>query len=164
MQEHIDLLVSGGTVLTQNPAREIIAGGAVAIDGSRIVAIGPSAELDARYEARRRIDAAGRYVFPGLINTHTHLYQTFMKGLGEGLPLYQWIDEITAPSTVAMTPREGYLSALLGGIEALRSGTTTVLDFMLVRLTGIIEGLVVDKFNTYRGFIWLSGAPVCSDN
>ena len=65
-----------------------------------------------------------------MINTHTHLFQTFMKGLGEGLPLYQWIDEITAPSTVAMTPREGYLSALLGGIEALRSGTTTVLDFM----------------------------------
>jgi 5-methylthioadenosine/S-adenosylhomocysteine deaminase len=130
MKEHIDLLVSGGTVLTQNPAREIIAGGAVAIDGSRIVAVGPAAELDARYEARRRIDASGRYVFPGMINTHTHLFQTFMKGLGEGLPLYQWIDEITAPSTVAMTLREGYLSALLGGIEALRSGTTTVLDFM----------------------------------
>ena len=107
MQEHIDLLVSGGAVLTQNPAREIIAGGAVAIDGSRIVAVGPAAELDARYEARRRIDASGRHVFPGMINTHTHLFQTFMKGLGEGLPLYQWIDEITAPSTVAMTPREG---------------------------------------------------------
>ena len=130
MQEPIDLLVSGGTVVTQNPAREIIAGGAVAIDGSRIVAVGPAMELDTCFEAHRRIDSTGRYVFPGLINTHTHLYQTFMKGLGEGLPLYQWIDEITAPSTVAMTPREGYLSAVLGGIEALRSGTTTVLDFM----------------------------------
>jgi len=130
MQEQIDLLVTGGTVVTQNPAREIIADAAVAIRGDTIVAVGPGLALDACYEARRRIDATGRYVFPGMINTHTHLYQTFMKGLGEGLPLYQWIDEITAPSTVAMTPREGYLSALLGGIEALRSGTTTVLDFM----------------------------------
>jgi 5-methylthioadenosine/S-adenosylhomocysteine deaminase len=130
MQEQIDLLVTGGTVVTQNPAREIIAGGAVAIRGSHIIAVGPAAVLDANYEARRRIDATGRYVFPGLINTHTHLFQTFMKGLGEGLALYEWIDTITAPSTVAMTPREGYLSALLGGIEALRSGTTTVLDFM----------------------------------
>jgi 5-methylthioadenosine/S-adenosylhomocysteine deaminase len=116
--------------VSQNPSRDIIAGGAIAIRGSRIVAVGPAPELDAQYDARRRIDAAGRYVFPGLINTHTHLFQTFMKGLGEGLPLYEWIDTVTAPGTLAMTAREGYLSALLGGIEAIRSGTTTVLDFM----------------------------------
>jgi cytosine/adenosine deaminase-related metal-dependent hydrolase len=109
MRGQIDLLVSGGTAVTQNPARGIIAGGAVAIEGSRIVAVGPAMELDTRFEARRRIDASGRYVFPGLINTHTHLFQTFMKGLGEGLPLYQWIDEITAPSTIAMTSRDGIL-------------------------------------------------------
>lgn len=71
MQEQLALLVSGGTVVAQNPAQNIIAGGAIAIRGSRIVAVGPALELDARYEARRRIDAAGRYVFPGLINTHT---------------------------------------------------------------------------------------------
>jgi len=59
MQEQIVLLVSGGTVVAQNPARNIIAGGAIAIRGSRIVAVGPALELNARYEARRRIDAAG---------------------------------------------------------------------------------------------------------
>jgi predicted amidohydrolase YtcJ len=69
VQEQIDLLVSGGTVVTQNPARDIIAGGAVAMRDSRIAAVG--LDLDARCEARRRIDATGRYVFPGLINPHT---------------------------------------------------------------------------------------------
>jgi 5-methylthioadenosine/S-adenosylhomocysteine deaminase len=65
-----------------------------------------------------------------LINTHTHFFQTFIKGLGEGLSLYEWVDSIAAPSSVAMTDREGYLSAMLGGLEAIHSGTTTVLDFM----------------------------------
>ncbi len=130
MPQNVDLLIAGGAVVTQNAAREIIASGAVAVKGTTIQAVGPASELQARYTAERTIDASGRYVFPGLINTHTHLFQTFMKGLGEGLPLYQWIDAVTAPSTLAMTPREGYLAALLGGIEALRSGTTTVLDFM----------------------------------
>jgi 5-methylthioadenosine/S-adenosylhomocysteine deaminase len=129
-REPADLLISGGTIVTQNQAREVIAEGAVVIRDDRIVAVGTRAALGSQYEARRVIDAAGRYVFPGLINTHTHLFQTFMKGLGEGLPLYEWIDRVTAPSTVAMTPHEAYLAAVLGGIEALRSGATTVLDFM----------------------------------
>ncbi len=125
-----DLLIAGGTVVTQNPRRDIIGVGAVAVSGAEIVDVGPADILQARYEARRTIDARGQFVFPGLINTHTHLFQTFIKGLGQGLSLYEWVDSIAAPSTVEMTNREGYLSALLGGLEALHCGTTTVLDFM----------------------------------
>jgi 5-methylthioadenosine/S-adenosylhomocysteine deaminase len=130
MQLDVDLLVTGGMVVTQNPARQIIAGGAVAIDGSRIVAVGPAMELDTRFESRRRIDSTGRYVFPGLINTHTHLFQTFMKGLGEGLPLYQWIDEITAPSTVAMPPAKTICRPCWVASRRCAAATTPVLNFM----------------------------------
>lgn len=128
--EEVDLVITGGTVITQNAQREVIANGAVAVRGDSIVAVAPADEVGACYVARRRVDATGRYVFPGLINTHTHLFQTFMKGLGDGLSLYAWVESVTAPSTMAMTERDGYLSAVLGGLEALHSGTTTVLDYM----------------------------------
>ena len=128
--QEVDLLITGGTVITQNLTREIIPDGAVAVRGATIAGVGPAAAAARTFHAGRVIDASGRYIFPGLINTHTHLFQTFMKGLGHGLPLYEWVDRVTAPSTFAMTAEDGYLSALLGGLEALRSGTTTIVDFM----------------------------------
>ncbi len=83
--EPADLMIAGGTVITQNKEREIIDGGAVAIRGDSILAVGPADDLRVQYRAQRVLDASGRLVFPGLINTHTHLFQTFQKGLGEGL-------------------------------------------------------------------------------
>ncbi|NPV74963.1 MAG: amidohydrolase [Anaerolineae bacterium] len=128
--QNCDLIISGGTLITQNKQREIIVNGALAIRGNRIVAVGPAGVVLSRFQADRRIYAGGKYVFPGLINTHTHLFQTFIKGLGEGLTLYEWIDTISAPSASGMSEEQAYLSGLLGGMEAIHCGTTTVLDFM----------------------------------
>ena len=130
LRQNVDLLISGGTVITQNEQREIINRGAVAVQGANILAVGPAEVLETRYHSGRTIDARGQFIFPGLINTHTHLFQTFIKGLGQGLSLYEWVDSIAAPSSVEMMRREAYLSAMLGGLEALHCGTTTVLDFM----------------------------------
>jgi 5-methylthioadenosine/S-adenosylhomocysteine deaminase len=127
--ENVDLIVAGGTVITQNARREIIPNGVVVVRGDTLLAVLPAREAEGRYTAQRTLDARGRFVFPGLINTHTHLFQTFTKGLGEGLPLYEWVDSVPAPVAAAMTEQESHLSALLGGLEALHSGTTTVLDF-----------------------------------
>jgi 5-methylthioadenosine/S-adenosylhomocysteine deaminase len=127
--EQVDLLITGGTVITQNQQREIITTGAIAIRGDSILDVGQATESSARYTAHRTLDAAGQFVFPGLINTHTHLFQTFQKGLGEGLTLYEWVRAVTGPSIPFMTERDAYLAAILGGLEALHSGTTTVLDY-----------------------------------
>lgn len=125
-----DILISGGTIITQNSTREIIQDGSIIIKGSEIIDIGKKEDVDFKYSARKIIDARGKYIFPGLINTHTHLFQTFIKGLGEGLSLYQWVDGIAAPSAFGMSERQAYLSTLLGGMEAIQCGTTTLLDFM----------------------------------
>ena len=127
--ETVDLLIAGGTVVTQSERREIIADGAVAIRGDSILAVGPAGDLQRRYTSRRMLDATGHLVFPGLINTHTHLFQTFQKGLGEGLTLYEWVRAVTGPSVPLMSERDAYLAAMLGGLEALHSGTTTVFDY-----------------------------------
>jgi 5-methylthioadenosine/S-adenosylhomocysteine deaminase len=125
-----DILISGGTIITQNSTREIIHDGSIIIKGSEIIDIGNKEEVEFKYSARKMIDARGKYIFPGLINTHTHLFQTFIKGLGEGLSLYQWVDGIAAPSAFGMSEKQAYLSTILGGMEAIHCGTTTLLDFM----------------------------------
>jgi 5-methylthioadenosine/S-adenosylhomocysteine deaminase len=127
--DQVDLMVTGGTVVTQNAQREMIAQGAIAVQGDRILEVAPAGELQQRYAARRTLDATGRLVFPGLVNTHTHLFQSLLKGLGEGLRLYDWVRAVTGPSIPAMNERDAYLATMVGGLEALRSGTTTLLDY-----------------------------------
>jgi 5-methylthioadenosine/S-adenosylhomocysteine deaminase len=76
------------------------------------------------------VDARGMYAFPGLVNTHNHLFQNLIKGLGDELYLLPWVEMLILPTADEMTAEETYLGALVGCLEAIRSGTTTLLDFM----------------------------------
>lgn len=141
-----DLLLLGGSIFTQNGDREVISDGGIAISGDAITEIAGSGVIAEKYQAPRTIDTTGKYIFPGLINTHTHLFQTFMKGLGEGLPLYEWVNKVTAPTTTAMGDRDGYLAAAVGLMESLQSGTTTVLDYMYPLPSSRLYHRVADAF------------------
>src|SRR5260370_12500687 len=68
----VDLVVRNGTVVTIDPARRVIAGGAVAVDAGRIVGVGPAGEVDLAFRGRDVLDASGRIVIPGLLNAHGH--------------------------------------------------------------------------------------------
>lgn len=126
----VDLMIAGGTIVTMDGARTIIPDGALAIAASRIVALGTAAELTAAYKGREIINAAGQYIFPGLINSHTHLFQTLLKGLAADTPLRTWIANLITPVAPLLDPEDCYYAAQLGMLEAIRSGTTTLLDFM----------------------------------
>ena len=126
-----DLLILGGTIVTARPDGLVISDGALAIRGEHIVAIGPRSDIQHTYSAPRSLDATHHLVFPGLVNTHTHLYQTLLKGLGDDLPLMDWLDACTLPSIPHLTPRMCYVAALLGCIESLRCGCTTIFDYMV---------------------------------
>jgi len=93
----IDLLVRGRLVVTLDEAQPLIEHGAVAVDRGRIVAIGPSAEIERQYQARKVVDGAGRAVLPGLIDTHHHFLQNFHKGTRDDLALLDWIDQVSVP-------------------------------------------------------------------
>jgi len=77
-----DLLLVHGTVVTMDPARAILEDGAVAIEGNRIVAVGPAAEVQRRHPAQRTIDCRGKAVIPGLIDAHGHGGHSLLKTLG----------------------------------------------------------------------------------
>jgi len=72
-------LFHGGTVVTMDDERRILANGAVGVAGNRIVAVAPAAQL-AQCDAKRRINCTGRIVMPGLVDCHNHLYQIAGRG------------------------------------------------------------------------------------
>lgn len=126
--ETVDLLLTNGQIVTQDESRTIVHDGAIAVDGDRIVALGPAAQITARYRGRETLNAAGNAVFPGLIDAHTHLFQTGVKGLGEDMAVQEWVSVVTAPTAAHIDPDEAYTFALTGCLEHIRCGATTLVD------------------------------------
>jgi 5-methylthioadenosine/S-adenosylhomocysteine deaminase len=143
----VDLVVLGGTVVTGDADGVVVANGAIAIDGEKIAEVGARDAIAERFEARRTIDAHGMLVFPGLVDTHTHLYQTLLKGLGDDLPLMEWLDACTLPTIPHLTPRACYVAAALGCIESLRSGCTTIFDYMVDHTDCEIYDAILEAFD-----------------
>ncbi|MBC8751998.1 5-methylthioadenosine/S-adenosylhomocysteine deaminase [Paraburkholderia sp. WC7.3g] len=96
----------------------------VVIEGERIAAVvaGGSATDG------ERVPLDGCLLVPGLVNGHQHSHEHFHKGRLENLPLELWMHYVRAPRPVRLTPRQAYLRTMVGALEALRSGATTLVD------------------------------------
>lgn len=123
----IDILIANGDVFTMaGDGVGYVENGAVAIDGNRIVAVGPSPELEAKYQARRTIDASMKAVLPGLIDGHLHTVIAILRGLGQDAPTWH---EGVDPFFEQLDPAAVLAGAQLSAIEAIRAGTTTLGDY-----------------------------------
>ncbi|MCI6255722.1 MAG: amidohydrolase [Clostridiales bacterium] len=141
----IDHLLKNGIIVTVNPDREVLFHGAVAVQGNKIVDVGESAALEAKYpDAAQVTDLEGKIVFPGFVNTHNHLFQTLLKGLGDDMVLKDWLETMTFPAATNLTREDCYLAAMLGCMEGLHSGITTMLDYMYPHPTGELSDGVID--------------------
>ena len=128
-REPADLLITGGIVVTVDEKFSVYSPGAVAIRKGEIVAVGPTAEVGAKYAARERYDAAGKVVLPGLVNTHTHAAMTLLRGIAEDLPLDKWLNEHLFPAEGKnVSPGFVYDGTLLAALEMVEGGTTTFAD------------------------------------
>lgn len=127
----MDLLLKNAVIVSVNPDREIFYHGAMAVDRGRIVAVGPEdAVLKSHPTADTVMDLEGKVVFPGFINTHNHLFQTLLKGLGDDMVLSDWLSTMTFPAAQFLEPEDTYHAAMLGCMEGIRSGMTTQFDYM----------------------------------
>src|SRR2546427_5053052 len=125
----VDLIVSGGTVVTMDGSRRVIENGAVAVQTGRIVAVGHTADLDRNYTAREVISAAGKVIIPGLINGHTHVPMTLFRGLADDLDLQEWLTKYIFPAEAKNVTEEFVrVGTRLGLAEMIRGGTTTYCD------------------------------------
>jgi 5-methylthioadenosine/S-adenosylhomocysteine deaminase len=125
----VELIVSGGTLVTMDESRRVIEDGAVAISKGLIVDVGSRREVLAKYSARETINAAGKIIIPGLVNGHTHIPMTLFRGLADDLDLNEWLTKFIFPAE-AKNVTEAFVRAgtQLGLAEMIRGGTTTYCD------------------------------------
>ncbi len=125
-----DILVVNGTLLTMDSSGTQFKNGAVAIDGEKIVALGPADNFSS-WNASRIIDARGGIIMPGLVNTHTHAAMTCFRGLADDLPLMTWLNDYIFPAEAKLDYEKVYCGTLLACAEMILSGTTCFCDMYL---------------------------------
>src|SRR5882724_11514651 len=128
-QNRADLIITGGTIVTMDGARTTYDDGAVAVKGDTILAVGPRAEVEAKYSAAQTIDAKGKLVLPGFINGHTHVPMTLFRGLHDDVTLNDWLYKYIFPAE-AKNVNEEFVrwGTRLAAAEQIRSGVTTFAD------------------------------------
>jgi cytosine/adenosine deaminase-related metal-dependent hydrolase len=148
VKQQVGIVIKGGLVLTVDAQRSILPDGAVAIDGGRIVRVGSTTEVGAAYEGRKTIDATGKLVMPGLVNAHTHVIGTLLRGgLSQDRELYDWLFNVLYPGLAAYSPDDARIGALLYCAEAVRGGITTIVDNAD---QGRADDIAVATIETYR--------------
>jgi 5-methylthioadenosine/S-adenosylhomocysteine deaminase len=125
----IDHILKNALVLTMDPSLRHFHNGAVAIDKDLIAAVGPENEILAEYTSDDILECAGNIVMPGLVNMHTHLPMTLLRGLSDDLRLDVWLMGYIMPvEREFVTPEFVRLGAQIGCAELIRSGVTCFAD------------------------------------
>ena len=128
----VDTIISGGIILLLDDDDSKIENGSIAIDGEDIIDIGTSLEIEATYTGRKKIDASGCLVMPGLINCHTHAAMTCFRGIADDLELMDWLNNYIFPAEAKNVNEElAYWGSLLACAEMIKSGTTTFCDMYI---------------------------------
>ena len=128
-RQTVDLIITGGTIVTMDAQKRVIENGAIAVRREQIVAVGAAGDISRRYASRQIIPANGKVVIPGLINTHTHIPMTLFRGIADDLDLQEWLTKYIFPAE-AKNVTEDFVRAgtRLGLAEMIRGGTTTYCD------------------------------------
>jgi 5-methylthioadenosine/S-adenosylhomocysteine deaminase len=124
-----DLLIVGGTIVTMDKDRRVIENGAITITDGKIGLVGTRDVVTHNLRARRTINAAGKVIIPGLVNTHTHVPMSLFRGISDDLDLNDWLTKYIFPAE-AKNVDEQFVRAgtRLGLAEMIRGGTTTYCD------------------------------------
>ncbi|MFV2039279.1 MAG: amidohydrolase family protein, partial [Acidimicrobiales bacterium] len=129
------ILIDGGAVVTVDDNFTIYDPGWVHVIDDRVAAVGPgAAPAEVRADIDRVIDARGSAVMPGMTNAHTHLFQSFFRGLADDKPLLDWLRDCIWPGAVHLDRESARLAALVGLVENLRTGATSVIDHQYVHI------------------------------
>ncbi|MGJ7575052.1 amidohydrolase family protein [Variovorax sp. RB2P76] len=124
----VDLLITAGCIVTVDRQRRILRDGAIAVKGRDIVAVGPRAELLAKYRGQKTIDAPQGLVTPGLIDAHNHPIDYLIKGAIDETPQIIRLRDRVIPYEDQITEDEAYLASMATFIEMIRQGTTCFAD------------------------------------
>lgn len=120
----LDLLIKNATIITMDPKNRLVDKGDIAIDKGKVIEIGVGLEV----EASKTIDAANCVAMPGLINGHSHVYQSLIEGIGYDMHFDPWNWRFLFPVVSHTSPEDSAVCAELAAVEMIKSGTTTISD------------------------------------
>lgn len=130
----MDILINDGIILpmTASNSDNLYFQGYLGIEGEKISFVSSdknkALEFMANHPDAKQIDATGKIVMPGLINTHTHVAMALLRGISDDVPLMEWLEQHIWPVEGNMGYQEVYDGARLGMLEMLMGGTTTFVD------------------------------------
>lgn len=129
MPHTADFLLFNATVLTMNKNLDLYEPGAVVIQGKDVIAVGSEKDIKPHYKATQLVDCGGKVVMPGLVNAHTHVPMTLLRGLADDLRLDVWLLGYMMPvEREFVSPDFVRLGTLLACAELIRSGVTCFAD------------------------------------
>jgi cytosine/adenosine deaminase-related metal-dependent hydrolase len=129
--ELTSVLVKGGVILTMDSQRRVFRDGAVLIDNGVISQVGRTVDVRPQRRAEFEVDAKGKVVLPGLVDTHVHLAQALIRGSADDTSLIDWLQKFVWPLQGNFDAQDGKVSAELCMLEMIKSGTTTFLESLL---------------------------------
>ncbi len=126
------MILDNATVVTVDERRRIFVRGAVAIDGNRIAAVGPSHVVRARFpDDPAVVDQRGNLVLPGFVDGHVHLPQSLLRGCSDDIPLATMLAGRVWPLQGHFTPEDARIAVQVAALEMLKCGTTTFLETLV---------------------------------
>ena len=134
-----DLLVPASRLITGTEQPGVDGKAGVAVRDGKILETGPAEKLEAAWMPAVRRDLGNALLMPGLVNAHTHVPMTFLRGFADDLPLMEWLTKHIFPVEAHLTDRIVSLGARLGMYEMMRTGTTAFVDSYLLEINVLQE-------------------------
>jgi 5-methylthioadenosine/S-adenosylhomocysteine deaminase len=129
MTQSVDILLTNALVLTMDEKLAQYEPGAVAVRGNSIVAVGPEAEIKKEYSATETFDCGGKVLMPGLVNAHTHVPMTLLRGIADDLRLDVWLQGYMWPvERQFVSPDFVRLGTQIACAELIKTGATCFND------------------------------------
>lgn len=147
MKQEVDYIIKNARILDKNSNGCSTNGVTVIVHKGKILKIGSEESQLSNYFSNKVWDAEGKLLLPGFINTHCHLFQTFMRGLGKDLTFIQWMNNSVRLMMPNMDEEAIYLAAMVGCMESIRSGVTTLVDFMYAHVKPHFADSVLKAFD-----------------
>lgn len=129
--QNVNTLYTADYLVTQNDGRDIIEHGALAVAGDRIACVGHSDILEALYPEARRVDLGKAVLMPGLINAHTHVSMSLLRGYSDDKALMDWLTQDIFPQEDKLTHDLVELGGMFSFAEMIRTGTTSFYDMYM---------------------------------
>lgn len=122
-------LIRSATVISMDDAIGDLSSGDVLVEGNRIVDVRPSIDLGSGAAETEIVDGAGRIVIPGLINAHMHTWQTGLRGYAANWTLLEYFRRMHAGLATVFQPDDIHIATLVGALNQINGGTTTLVDW-----------------------------------